>query len=131
MDGQYMKPKTRELTRAEMTAVKKLVKNLCANYDYEYGCLPLDDACYMLYGVAYNCSALCRYFRNAVLPNDPALEAVFLGMEKVETEPCAFCGKEFVTRGKRDYCSSACQKEANRKNTRERMRKQRNAGSDV
>ena len=120
-----IKPEPRELTRAELVTMKKLVRSLCANYDHEYGCLLLDDKCYMLYGVAYNCSALCKYFRNAVLPNDPALEAVFAGTEMPETEPCAFCGKPFVTKGKRDYCSAACQKGANRKNTRERMRKQR------
>ncbi len=37
-----------------------------------YGCLPLDGPCYML-----KCwtGAYCRYFRDAVLPNDPVLEA--------------------------------------------------------
>ena len=31
--------KYRELTRAERAAIRKLVKDLCANYDHEYGCL--------------------------------------------------------------------------------------------
>ena len=31
---------TRELTRAERTAIRKLVTSMCANYDKDYGCLP-------------------------------------------------------------------------------------------
>lgn len=38
----------RELTRAERTAIRKLVIAMCANYDKAYGCLPLDCECYML-----------------------------------------------------------------------------------
>ena len=63
----------RELTREEKAAIRKLVTKLCANYDRDVGCLPLDCPCYML----EKCwtRALCRYFREAVLPNDPVLEA--------------------------------------------------------
>ena len=55
----------RELTREEKTAIRKLVTRLCANYDRDMGCLPLDCPCYML----EKCwtGALCRYFREAVL----------------------------------------------------------------
>ena len=45
----------------------------CANYDKKYGCLPLDCECYML-GKCWT-GAYCRYFREAVLPLDPVLEA--------------------------------------------------------
>ena len=38
----------RELTREEKAAIRKLVTKWCANYDKEYGCLPLDCECYML-----------------------------------------------------------------------------------
>ena len=38
----------RELTREEKTAIRKLVTRLCANYDRDVGCLPLDCPCYML-----------------------------------------------------------------------------------
>ena len=36
---------SRELTREEKSAIRKLVFSLCANYDREYGCLPLDGPC--------------------------------------------------------------------------------------
>lgn len=38
----------RELTREEKAAIRSLVAKWCANYDREYGCLPLDCECYML-----------------------------------------------------------------------------------
>lgn len=52
----------RELTGREKQRIKKLVTSLCANYDKEYGCLPLDCDCPML-GICFTNSALCRYFR--------------------------------------------------------------------
>ena len=64
---------SRELTREEKRAIRKLVFSLCANYDREYGCLPLDGPCYML-GKCWT-GAYCRYFREAVLPLDPVLMA--------------------------------------------------------
>lgn len=42
-----MKENNRELTSREKSRIRKLVTNLCANYDKEYGCLPLDCDCYM------------------------------------------------------------------------------------
>ena len=38
----------RELTREEKAAIRRLVISMCANYDRECGCLPLDCECYML-----------------------------------------------------------------------------------
>ena len=37
---------SRELTRQEKTEIRKLVTKWCANYDKDYGCLPLDCPCY-------------------------------------------------------------------------------------
>lgn len=115
---------SRELTREEKAGIKKLVLSMCANYDREYGCLPLDCECYML----TKCwtGAYCRYFREAVLPLDPALEAA-LGGDGAgpETRPCPICGRAFVPQGRRAYCSEACKAVGNRRKSRERMRKMR------
>ena len=84
----------RELTREEKAAIRKLVTRLCANYDRDVGCLPLDCPCYML----EKCwtGALCRYFREAVLPNDPVLEASLAAEGPApETRPCPVCGRLF------------------------------------
>ena len=66
----------RELTREEKKKIRALVIKWCANYDKEYGCLPLECECYM-FGKCWT-GAYCRYFREAVLPLDPALEAALL-----------------------------------------------------
>ena len=115
----------RELTRAERAAIRKLVKDLCANYDHEYGCLLLEDNCYMFYGVAFTNTGMCKYFRNAVLPTDPALENILTGDGSVETRPCAVCGEDFPAYRKQAYCSDACAGKAQRKQQREHMRKKR------
>ena len=94
----------RELTGREKQRIKKLVTSLCANYDKEYGCLPLDCDCPML-GICFTNSALCRYFRKSVLPEDAGLEAVFT---QTPTTHCKQCGKPFPTDGKRVYCSQRC-----------------------
>ena len=111
----------RELTGKEKRQIKKLVISKCANYDKEYGCLPLDCNCYM-FGICYTNSALCRYFRKSVLPEDAVLEAVFT---QTPTIHCKQCGKPFPTDGKRVYCSQRCAEEARRKQTAARVRKYR------
>ena len=118
-----MKPQ--ELTRSERATIRKLVKDLCANYDNEHGCLLLNGECYMFYGVAYTNTGMCKYFRNVVLPTAPVIEAMLTGCSKVETRPCGICGEAFPVNGKKAYCSEACASEAHRKRNREIMRKKR------
>ena len=115
----------RELTRTEKAAIRRLVSKWCANYDRESGlCLPLDCACYML----HKCwtGAYCRYFREAVLPLNPELQAS-LTTEGISPElrACAVCGKAFLPDGRQAYCSDVCKAEGNRRKSRERMRKMR------
>ena len=111
----------RELTGREKQWIKKLVTSLCANYDKEYGCLPLDCDCPM-FGICFTNSALCRYFRKSVLPEDAELEAVFT---QTPTTHGKQCGKPFPTDGKRVYCSQHCAEEACRRQTAARVRKYR------
>ena len=97
----------RELTRDEKKKIRTLVTGMCANYDRESGlCLPLDCACYML----HKCwtGAYCRYFREAVLPLNPELQAS-LTTEGISPElrACAVCGKAFLPEGRQAYCSDA------------------------
>ena len=113
----------RELTRDERAGIRRLATGMCANYDPEYGCLPLECPCYML-GKCWT-GAYCRYFQNAVLPIEPKLEATLTGREAPALHICAACGKPFIPEGKQMYCSPACQKEGNRHRSKERMRKMR------
>jgi len=120
---------SRELTAGERAAIRKLVTLLCANYDREYGCLPLECECYML-GKWWT-GAYCKYFQNAVLPTDPVLEAALLGYTAPDICLCPVCGNRFIQQGKRAYCSPACQREADRRKACERMREKRSGGKGV
>ena len=111
----------RELTREERNAIRKLVVYKCSNYDSEYGCLPLEDYCYML-GLFWT-GAYCKYFRDSVLPEDPALEASLL--RGADMRRCAFCGGAFPEDGKKTYCSKNCASGAKKTQQRGYMRKRR------
>lgn len=113
---------TRELTAKEKRAIRKLVTTMCATYDREYECQLLEGTCYM-FTIAFNTSGLCKYFRDHVLPLDPALEAVFTG-EPVK--PCRRCGKKFPVNGRQAYCSEICADAARKEATAKRVRKHRN-----
>lgn len=110
---------TRKLTPQERRALQKLVIGKCANYDSDYGCLPLDCDCPML-GVCYNSSVRCRYFRSAVLPNDPELEAA---LNALPARYCQFCGSPFPAKGRRVYCSLPCAERARKSQTAARVRR--------
>lgn len=115
---------SRELTREEKAAIRRLVTSMCANFDREYGCLPLDCECYML-GKCWT-GAYCRWFREAVLPLDPALEAALCsGSPAPDFKPCPVCGGAVPVDGRQAYCSQRCAQVARRKQKREHMRKKR------
>ena len=97
--------KVRELTAVERREIRRLVRR-CANYDSEYGCLPLDGGCYML--DLWWTGSLCKYFERAVLPVNPELERVLKGEVARETKPCVVCGRRFPLAGRRVYCSERC-----------------------
>lgn len=115
---------SRELTRQEKAAIRALVVKWCANYDRDYGCLPLNCECYML-GKCWT-GAYCRYFREAVLPLDPGLEAsLTTPIPTPELRICSMCGRSFPPNRQQRYCSPACQAEANRQKSKQRMRNKR------
>lgn len=115
----------RELTRSERAAIRKLVVNLCANYDDQAKiCLPLDCPCYMLH--KWWTGALCRYYANAVLPVDPALESVLTGNDTSQRQKrCPVCGKNYIPTTSQAYCSDACRTWARKDADKKRKRRAR------
>ena len=111
----------RELTRTERADIRALVKASCANYDYQYGCLPLDCPCYMLN--KWWTGAYCKYFHNAVLPLNPALEASLMGSG--DLKPCEVCGTLFSPVGRQAFCSEPCRAVGRRKTYRSSKNKTR------
>ena len=115
----------RELTGTERRQIRNLVKTMCANYDNDYGCLLLDGDCYMFYGTAYTNSALCKWFRNAVMPLEPVLERIFTGSIAPDTKPCAVCGGAFPVNGRQTCCSDKCRKISRRKSVAKNVKAHR------
>lgn len=118
-------PPCRELTRSERAAIRKLVTEFCSNYDNrDKLCLPLDCPCYMLN--KWWTGSLCRYFREAVLPTDPALESAITGDDtSLKQKICPVCGKSYLPTTSQAYCSDFCRTFARRKSERERKRRKR------
>lgn len=115
---------SRELTKSELRQIRRLVKTMCANYDSEYGCLPLDGECYM-FCIAFNTSDLCKYFRDAILPLNPELGRVFFGGIKPNSKPCKICGKAFEVCGNKAHCCDSCADGGRKSATAARVRKHR------
>ena len=111
------------MNEGQRRRAKTLIRRLCANYDGG-NCLRLDD------GDLHPCPQLitpvpiCKYFRAAVLPADPELNAEVMGV--VYTwKNCTLCGKPFIARSNRaKYCAKCAQQERRRK-TRGRVRRHR------
>ena len=118
-------PPLRELTRQERAAIRRLVTDLCANFDnQEKLCLPLDCPCYMLH--KWRISSFCRYFQEAVLPVDPALESAITGEDtSLKQKTCPVCGRAYLPTTSQAYCSDSCRAFARRKSERERKRRER------
>jgi predicted nucleic acid-binding Zn ribbon protein len=114
---------TRELTGSEKAAIRKLVTSMCANYDKEYGCLPLDCECYML-GKCWT-GAYCKYFTGSVLPLDPALEATLSGAAEPDMKKCVVCGDPIYESSNRAKYCGACAEYSRQKRQRDYMQKKR------
>lgn len=102
------------MTGRQLRRAKRLVRRLCANYE-DGNCLLLEDGDTCACPQMISCSVLCRYFRSAVLPADPALYAEV--MEKNALRRCIRCGSPFVPTGSRAvYCKGcSCIQEKKRK----------------
>ena len=100
----------KRLTKEQMPAIRRLVRQ-CCNYDHGE-CIALDDGagCECVQTISY--SLLCRWFRAAVLPLDPALELSLLGGTP---KRCENCRELFVPGSNRAKYCPACGKVHQRK----------------
>lgn len=110
-----------QMTPKQRQRANALIKRLCANYDGG-NCLLLDDgeSCVCVQSISY--SVLCKYFRNAVLPAEPLLEAEIFG---THPDRCVSCGTPIIKRNnKKKYCEK-CAKKAYKRQQAEYARKKR------
>ena len=105
------------LTPGQMRSVRGLTKRCC---NFSGGdCLLLDGVCPQ----SISRSLICRWFRHAVLPEQPKLEQAILNPKKLHR--CAVCGKGFLVRsGRAKYCP-ICAKDVHRQQKAKSARKRR------
>lgn len=108
----------KRLTSQQIPAIRRLVRQ-CCNYDHGE-CIALDDGagCPCVQSISY--SLICKWFRAAVLPLDPALEHALRGGT---LRRCETCGTGFVPGSNRAKYCPVCS--AARRKTKEAAR-QRN-----
>ena len=116
---------TYEFTKKQHQEIRALV-NECANYDRsDRICLLTDGPCYMMLKV-YNNGKICKYFKEAVLPLNPILDAAITHREPTVTRSCEMCKNDYIPKTNRQqYCSEKCKSEAKKMRNRERNRKYR------
>ena len=105
------------LTPGQLRSVRGLTKRCCNFSGGE--CLLLDGVCPQ----HISRSLLCRWFRRAVLPQQPKLERAILSPKKLRR--CEVCGTGILARsGRAKYCP-ACAKEVHRQQKAKSARKRR------
>lgn len=110
------------MTPAHRKRANALIRKACCNCD-NGNCLLLDDGepCVCPQSISY--SVCCKWFRWAVLPGDPALEAEIFQGDAVKH--CSECGQAFVSKSKRaKYCPD-CAEKVHRRQKTESERKRR------
>jgi len=97
------------LTPGQLRSVRGLTKRCCNFLDGD--CLVLDGVCPQ----HISRSLICRWFRRAVLPQQPKLEQAILSPKKLRR--CEVCGKGILAHsGRTKYCP-VCAREVHRPQT--------------
>ena len=95
------------MTGRQRYRANALIKRLCANYD-DGNCLLLDDGepCVCVQSISY--SLLCKYFKTAVLPSEPLLEAEIYNSNRVVI--CKSCKSPYVQNHHNQFYCKRCGK---------------------
>ena len=113
------------MTPAQRKRANALIRKACCNCD-NGNCLLLEDGepCVCPQSISY--SVCCKWFRWAVLPDYPTLEAEIFQSDTVKR--CAECGQVFASKSNRAKYCPVCAEKVHRRQKTESERKRR---SDV
>ena len=110
------------MTPAQRKQANALIRRECCNYE-DGNCMLLDD------GDTHTCpqmisfSVCCKWFRQAVLPQDKPLEAEIF--RDKDLKRCAVCGGVFVPKSNRAKYCPGCAARVHRRQKTESERKRR------
>ncbi len=110
------------MTPGQRKQANTLIRKTCCNYD-NGNCLLLDDGEKVTCPQIISYSVLCKWFRQAVLPQDKALEAVIMGSDTLKR--CEVCGKAFSSASNNAKYCGRCAKAVQRRQKAEHARKRR------
>ena len=113
---------TYRMTPAQRKKANALIRKECCNCDHG-NCLMLDDGDGCVCPQIISSTVLCKWFRHAVLPLDPELEAEIF--EDRGMKSCAVCGCRFVPKSNRARYCPACAKKVKTDQAAERKHRQR------
>ncbi len=111
------------MSQSQLKQAVQLIKKNCCNYK-SGNCLLLEDEdeCICPQRVSY--SVCCRWFRNAVLPLDPELEAgIFADAANTPMKRCEKCDAVLSPGSNRKKYCPACAAAVRRQRDRERKQK--------
>ena len=100
------------MTPGQKNKASAMIKKLC--YNYANGeCITLNCACVQI----NSCSVICKWFRQAILPQDKTLLAEII--KPLNRKRCTICGKAFIAKSNRaKYCSVCSVNERRKKKSR-------------
>ncbi|MCD7883657.1 MAG: cysteine-rich VLP domain-containing protein [Lachnospiraceae bacterium] len=113
-----------EMTPVQQRQAAKIIQKYCSNYD-RGNCLLLEDGDERVCPQQISYAVWCRWFRNALLPMFPELEAEIF--KDIALRRCVKCGTRFVPHSNRSKYCPVCAAAVRRAGDRERKRKKRHA----
>ena len=110
------------MTPAQRKQANALIRRKCCNYE-DGNCMPLDDGDTCTCPQMISFSVCCKWFRQAVLPQDKPLEAEIF--RDKDLKRCAVCGGVFVPKSNRAKYCPGCAARVHRRQKTESERKRR------
>ncbi|MCD8225407.1 MAG: cysteine-rich VLP domain-containing protein [Clostridiales bacterium] len=111
-----------EMTPSQQRQAAKMIQKYCCNCE-KGNCILLDDGDEHTCPQRISYSVGCRWFRNAVLPAFPELEAEIF--KDITLRWCVKCGAGFVSGSNRNKYCPACAAAVRREQNRERKWRKR------
>lgn len=111
------------MNEKQLKEARKLIKKRCCNYD-QGSCIALDWSFCNICPQYNSYAVLCKWFRDAVLPNNKELEREIYANQP-STHRCAVCKRRFTPTGPRSKYCPICSQSVRREQQAKWVRRKR------
>ena len=111
------------MNEKQLKEARKLIKKRCCNFD-QGNCIALDWSFCNICPQYNSYSVLCKWFRDAVLPNNKELERAIYANQP-STHRCAVCKRRFTPIGPRSKYCPICSQSVRREQQAKWVRRKR------